>query len=252
MTVSGANSRSFVLTYHSLDASGSPISVAPATFARQMEYLAAAAIPVVPLREVTSRAGAVAITFDDGFANFAEQALPVLSRLGFPATVFAVPGYCGRRNDWPTQSPGIPLLPILSWEGLGEVARAGVEIGAHTMDHPRLTELEPGEAERQMRSSQAILEDRLGKPVRHFAYPYGDVDAGVRRMAGRYFDTACSVELDYIRRGADALSLPRLDAYYLQSPFWFERAGRAEGAGYIWLRRQLRAWRAIGRATRFR
>lgn len=240
-----ANPRSFILTYHSLDESGSPISIAPATFARQMEFLAASATPVVPLTEIMTRPGAVSITFDDGFANFAVHALPVLTRLRLPATVFAVPGYCGRRNDWPTQARGIPLLPIMSWDALKDVSQAGVDIGAHTMDHPRLTQLDDGEADRQIRSSQVVLEDRLGKPVRHFAYPYGDLDTRVRRIAGRYFDTASSVEMDYVTRSSEMLSLPRLDAYYLQSPLWFERAGKTAGAGYVWLRRQLRTVRAM-------
>lgn len=210
-----------------------------------MEFLAVSKTPVVPLSEIGTQAGAVAITFDDGFANFATYALPVLSRFRFPATVFAVPGYCGLHNDWPTQAPGIPILPIMSWEALKDAALAGIDIGAHTMDHPRLTALSDGEADEQIRASQAEIEDRLGKPVRHFAYPYGDLDDRVRRIAGRYFDTASSVDLNYVTGSSDALALPRLDAYYLQSPLWFERAGEPVGAGYIWIRRQLRTVRAL-------
>lgn len=210
-----------------------------------MEFLSASAIPVVPLAEIMTRAGAVAITFDDGFANFTTHALPVLSRFRLPATVFAVSGYCGRRNDWPTQASGIPLLPIMSWDALKDVSLTGIDVGAHTIDHPRLTELKDSEVDWQTRASQAEIENRLGLPVRHFSYPYGDVDARVRRIVGRYFDSASSVELDYVTGSSDVLSLPRLDAYYLKEPVWFERVGQPAGVGYVWIRRQLRTVRAL-------
>ena len=87
--------RSAILTYHSLDESGSVISMPPALFRAQMECLAESPSKVVPLAEICDRPGAVAITFDDGFANFAEYAAPVLERLSLPATVFVVSGFCG-------------------------------------------------------------------------------------------------------------------------------------------------------------
>src|SRR5690348_2083040 len=104
--------RSAVLTYHSLDNSRSVISLPPAVFRDQMEALAGSGTPVVPLSEIHNRPGAVSITFDDGFANIADHALPILQRFSFPATVFVVGGHCGGYNDWPSQPPGIPRLPL--------------------------------------------------------------------------------------------------------------------------------------------
>src|SRR3954470_8233749 len=88
-----------VLTYHSLDESGSVISIRPDVFRRQMQTLAANGVKVVPLEDLFAHPGAVAITFDDGFANLADHALPVLEHLGLPATIFVVSGYCGKRNN---------------------------------------------------------------------------------------------------------------------------------------------------------
>ena len=237
-------SRSFILTYHSLDESGSPISVPPAVFQRQMEFLSGCGMPVVPLGGIRNRPGAVAITFDDGFDNFLTGALPALQKFRLPATVFAVSGYCGRRNDWPTQAPGIPILPLMDWAALRELSRQGIEIGAHTIHHPRLTHLSAGEMEREVSGCQKEIEDRIGKPVRSFAYPYGDSNAETRQIASRHFDAACGVRLGYLESASGPFDLPRLDAYYLREPFWFERLGTPAGWTYIWARRQLRWVRA--------
>src|SRR5689334_22059807 len=109
--------RSCILTYHSLDRSGSVISIQPEVFSRQMAFLAESGTPVVPVSAVRKTTCAVAITFVDGFRNFYEAAFPVLRRYGFAATVFVVSGYCGKRNDWPTQprNSGIPTLDLMAW-----------------------------------------------------------------------------------------------------------------------------------------
>src|SRR5580700_4908300 len=108
--------RSAILTYHSLDDSGSVISTPPVVFRRQMEFLAQSGIPVVPLDQAVARPGSVALSFDDGFGNLADHALPVLEQYHLPATIFVVSRYCGKMNNWPSQpAGGVPQLPLLSW-----------------------------------------------------------------------------------------------------------------------------------------
>src|SRR5262245_6746784 len=109
--------KSAILTYHSLDETGSVISTSPGLFRRQMESLAERQIPVVPLEQIGEAPGAVAITFDDGFRNFLECGLPALLQYRFPATVFVVSGFCGQSNSWP-QFCAVPQLPLMSWSDL--------------------------------------------------------------------------------------------------------------------------------------
>src|SRR5258708_5988741 len=92
-----------ILTYHSLDDSGSVISVSPQVFAEHMRILHELNVKVISLSEVRNLQGAtppgdhcVILTFDDGFQNIYEHGLPILQRYGFPATVFLVTDYCGK------------------------------------------------------------------------------------------------------------------------------------------------------------
>ena len=91
-----------ILTYHSIDSSGSPISIDAQSFQRHVDFLASSKLKVVPLSEIVSDSveDALAITFDDGVVNFAAQAWPRLRDRGLPATLFVVTGRVGKDNAW--------------------------------------------------------------------------------------------------------------------------------------------------------
>jgi peptidoglycan/xylan/chitin deacetylase (PgdA/CDA1 family) len=99
---------------------------------------------------------------------------------------------------------------IAGWEDLRELDPRVVTIGAHTLTHPILTTLPPAEAEQEIAGSQRVLQARLHRPVRLFAYPNGDVDRAVHGIVRRYFDAAVSVEQGYVEPGCDPFMLPRV------------------------------------------
>ena len=237
--------RSAILTYHSLDASGSVISIHPSVFRKHLEALRSARIPVVPLTEVLARPGALALTFDDGFRNFHEAALPLLQEFGYPATVFVVTGYCGRANDWPSQPSDVPYLDLMSWSELRECLRYGVTIGAHTVTHPRLTFLDSSEAAAEIARSRKTIEQRLGIAVREFSYPYGECNPALEEIAGRHFEIACGTTPGWVTPHTPRRHLPRIDAYYVRNPFWIERLATSTGSAYIAARRGLRDLRRM-------
>src|SRR5262245_52155952 len=130
-----------ILSYHSIDESGSVISTRPERFARQMGWLAEHGYQSMTVSELLAMYGAgqrarpqkpVVITFDDGFRNVHTVAAPILQRFGFRATVFVTVNYCGGRNDWPTQSVSVPRGSLLDWDEIRALSRSGMEIGAHT------------------------------------------------------------------------------------------------------------------------
>jgi peptidoglycan/xylan/chitin deacetylase (PgdA/CDA1 family) len=236
---------SVVLCYHSVDPSGSVISVSPAEFRRHMDALAASGRPIVTLSDVMRRPGAIAITFDDAFRNFYQVAFPILQERRFPATVFTVSGHTGGKNNWSTQPPGIPLFDLMTWTEVQEVARHGVEVGAHTVTHPHLPNLAPQKALCEMQECQDEISHRIGQPVKNFAYPYGDCDSTVRSMASGLFEASCGTRLDFLRTDSDRAELSRIDAYYVRDLKLFQKVIQGNGGTYIRNRRTLRQLRAM-------
>lgn len=113
----------------------------------------------------------VVLTFDDGCSKFYDTTFPILDKYGFPATIYPVAGYLGRLATWGTFKN--PDLQILSASQLVELNKLGVEIGGHTLDHVKLTEVSEAEALEQVQGCKDSLEQLLGVRVNSFAYPHG-------------------------------------------------------------------------------
>jgi peptidoglycan/xylan/chitin deacetylase (PgdA/CDA1 family) len=233
-----------ILTYHSLDESGSVTSVRPRFFREHMYSLAKRGFVGISLSDLLDGwdssgklpARPVVLTFDDGFANLLEYAAPLLSELGFRATIFAISGRCGQTNDWPDQAPGIPRLPLLSWSELAQMAAAGFEVGAHSVTHRPLTEISAAEAEREIVESKATIEKQLGRPVRTFAYPFGMFTRVHYEIVRQHFRAACSTKLDKAKPADDRYRLPRLEIYYLRHPALFQLFETLPGEAYLHVR----------------
>jgi peptidoglycan/xylan/chitin deacetylase (PgdA/CDA1 family) len=233
-----------ILTYHSIDDSGSVISIPGEVFRLHMSMLRDSGTPVVPLDQLHTTPGSIAITFDDGFRNFLHGALPVLRHHGFPATVFVVADYCGKRNDWPSQPPGIPALDLMDWAELREIVRHGISLGGHSATHPRLTAVSDDRLRRELVASRAKIEDRTGVALTAFSYPYGESDEHVRRQVAREYRIACGTTLRFLQPNDNPLDLPRVDAFYLQNPWTMRNLLGPGGRAYIRARGWMRSARA--------
>jgi peptidoglycan/xylan/chitin deacetylase (PgdA/CDA1 family) len=236
-----------ILTYHSVDDSASPISVDRAAFREHVAFLASGRVRVLDIAALLTappETEAVALTFDDGFANFATEAWPRLRDHGLPATVFVVSGHAGGTNAWGGGAqPGIPTLPLLDWDALGRLAEEGVTLGAHSRTHPDLRRALDDALVDEVAGSAETIHARTGRRPEVFAYPYGLLDARVEQAASGY-RYACTTELRPLRGGESPRRLPRLDAYYLRGRGAIARWGSATLAGWLRFRAAARGLRA--------
>jgi peptidoglycan/xylan/chitin deacetylase (PgdA/CDA1 family) len=233
-----------IFTYHSIDDSGSPISVSPDAFRAHVRWLAASEVKVVPLARIVEHddsADAVAITFDDGFQNFHVHAAPLLRELRMPATVFVVADHVGRDNAWkdaPASGPNVPRLALMSWDAVGQAREVGVEIGAHTRRHRDLATVRGADLEDEVAGCVERIAAEIGERPTSFAYPYGSVSDDVVTVVRDVFQRACTTELRFLSPADDVALLPRLDMFYFRDPGQLESWGSSAFRRRVWLRAQ--------------
>ena len=164
-----------ILYYHSVPSNKRP------NFARQMAMLAQYA-QVVPAdwRDKTDPARySVAITFDDAFTSVIDNALPELALHDFPCTIFVPSGVLGRNPDWAMEGNADRSEVVIDAARLRQLRSPLVAIGAHSVSHPRLTRIAPGQARDEIEGSRTALAELTGGSVTLFAFPYGDHDTNI-------------------------------------------------------------------------
>jgi peptidoglycan/xylan/chitin deacetylase (PgdA/CDA1 family) len=188
------SSRVPILCYHTVeDGWTSSLSLEPDAFDAHCRWLAEHR-EVVDLATATAALDrrdrlpgrTVALTFDDGLSGLYHHAMPILVRHRLPATIFVVAETllpAGRPVDWGDGDP--PPLEPLTLDQIREMAEAGISFGSHSFAHHDLTTLGLEACTDDLRRSREVLEDLLGGPVPHLAYPRGRHDADVRTAAER-------------------------------------------------------------------
>jgi peptidoglycan/xylan/chitin deacetylase (PgdA/CDA1 family) len=205
-----------------------PFCVGIERFAQQMRWLADHDL-AVSLEDVEEflhggrelRDGGVLVTIDDGFESVYTHALPILQGHGIPAVAYVSAGLIG------TSSSGEQPERYMAWSELSALREAGVTVGSHAHTHRSLGRLEPSEVRDEAARSRQVLEDRLGRPVTSFAYPFGtpshyNAQTG-RILAEVGYTTAFVSTHGCIGRGDDPIRLPRI---------------KVEGGERIWMFRR--------------
>jgi peptidoglycan/xylan/chitin deacetylase (PgdA/CDA1 family) len=204
-----------ILLYHRVADDGDPLAVTPRSFRAQMDRLAADGFRVVNLAESLELLDAgplpprtIGLTFDDGFADVRDEALPVLARHGFRATVFIATGVTDGRLSfsWYDRQPS-----VLGWDDVLQLDRDGtLSFEAHTVSHPNLLSVDEATAAAEITESRRELESRLDRPVTTFAYPAGLFGERERRLvAAAGYSAAVSCEPGVNLRDSDRFALRR-------------------------------------------
>ncbi|GIH77911.1 polysaccharide deacetylase family protein [Planobispora longispora] len=253
-----------ILMYHSISdrptAGTEPLAVRPSAFADQLSYLKESGFTPLTVADLVASLHRnngrsiperpVVVTFDDGYEDFHSQALPVLERHDFPATVFLTSGWV---SDAGKDAAGRPLDRTLSWSQAREAVSCGIEFGGHSHSHPQLDQLPDDRLRQELRRNKALLEDRLGVPVATMAYPYGYSSARVRREVRRAgYWAACAVNNAIAADRHDVLAMPRLTVTDGTSMAKFRRAVEGDRVPLIYMReRLLTRGYAVVRRTRY-
>lgn len=220
----------WVLMYHSVSSCADDpyrITVSPYRLDRQLRWLRDRGLSGVSVGELLrARAagrgeGLVGLTFDDGYADFVDTALPLLRRHGCTATVFVLPGRLGGDNAWDELGPRKPLL---SADGIRTAADEGMEVGSHGLLHTDLTTADDATLERETRHSRTLLSDITGTVPDGFCYPYGTVDArAVDAVRAAGYGYACAIDPGALT-GVHALPRVHIDASDTSVRMFLKRA----------------------------
>ena len=209
-----------VLMYHSVSdapaAATGALSVRPAMFAAQLRHLRNHGFSGLTFGELCQRrrsgqplpARPIVLTFDDGYADLIEAAVPIMIEQGFPATVFVTTGWLRGAARYVS---GTPPDRMLSWGQVTQLSSAGLEIAAHSHSHPQLDQISEPRLRVELAGSRRLLEDRLGHPVCSLAYPYGYSSKRVRAVAREIGYLQAAVVANAVAQSAcDHFAVPRL------------------------------------------
>jgi peptidoglycan/xylan/chitin deacetylase (PgdA/CDA1 family) len=217
-----SNHRIPILMYHSLSRHAQPrfrkYALSPARFAEQMAYLARQHYETFTVSQyVKSRTTniplpdrAAVLTFDDGFADFFEEALPVLKHYGIVATIYISTAFVNGTSHFLQREQETDRL-MLTWEQLIEISASGIECGAHSHRHLQLDVVPMNIARSEITYCKEILEEKLNQTITSFAYPYGYYRPAVQnlvRQAG--YLSACAVRYAMSSPTDDIFALSRL------------------------------------------
>lgn len=211
-----------ILMYHRIAADGPPellpYRLDPAAFERQLAYLQRYGYSTVKVDDIWRFNSAssprmhgkwIALTFDDGYQDFADVAWPLLQRYGFTATVFVPTDHVGGRAEWDREF-GEPA-PLMGWDTIRRLAKEGVSFGSHGGSHRRLPLLAAADLASEVRRPRQLLTEQLGTSPHGFCYPYAEFDSATMRAvkeAGYNYAVAGSDSGDM---AAHSFALPRIE-----------------------------------------
>ena len=211
-----------VLAYHRVTPSPEPalarFAVDPTAFGSQMAWLRAEGWSPISLAEFEAHVWdcaplperPVLLTFDDGYRDFATNAMAVLEEFGVPAAVFLPTAHVGGHSVWDARFG--PPVPLMGWAEIEALAGRGIAFAAHGRSHVRLTALSHSDLISELVEPPREIAARLGTPVTAMAYPYGAADEAVARsLWWTGARLGFTMEGRRWRRSDNAMFIPRLE-----------------------------------------
>ncbi|NOH29016.1 polysaccharide deacetylase family protein [Vibrio mediterranei] len=170
----------------------------------------------------------IMLTVDDGYADNLELMLPVLQKYNFKAVVYVVTGETFNRWDVENAENPEKSVNLMNAEQVKQLADSGlVEIGGHTLTHPRLSQLSKEQQQHEIQENKKTLETILGKPLTSFAYPFGDHNNDSKQLAKEAgYDFAVATDSGPLRFHQDRYQIRRIAIFPKTDVFGFWRKVR--------------------------
>ncbi|HUV35581.1 MAG TPA: polysaccharide deacetylase family protein [Patescibacteria group bacterium] len=159
----------------------------------------------------------VLLTFDDGYRELLDGAVPILERRGIPALIFLISDFVGRENEWELRLPG-RRFRHLDWDEIRDLAGRGFTFGSHTCTHRDLRRLPTAAVRTELLSSKRAIEGHVAAPVRSLSYPFGLTTPAIAREASRAgYRAAFSMYPPAPNRRIERYNLRREGVYVIDS-----------------------------------
>jgi peptidoglycan/xylan/chitin deacetylase (PgdA/CDA1 family) len=213
-----------ILMYHGISPASviscCPWAISSSTFVSNLEFLKSGGYHPLTVSELVSllfdKKGPlpvkpVVLTFDDGLADFFTEALPILDKFGYPATLYIPTSCVSQTCTWFKPSVGTPPPMMLSWSQIRQISDHGVECGSHGHSHVELDILPAKRIQEEIRISKDILEQHLQRSVGSISYPYGVSSAILRKIVKQAgFTSGCAVKHAMMTHSDDRYALARI------------------------------------------
>ena len=202
-----------VLVYHSINNDKSNLSLEIDYFEKQINFLNKSGFKTISFDEIDrNKKKQIIITFDDGYKDVGQFALPILKKYNFKATCFLVSNLIGKKNSWDSLRDDFISKDLMNTDDINEWISNGMFIGSHSHNHKDLTKLNKIDLENDLDFSKKTLEDKFGQSVDNFCYPFGKVNKSVYNVVEKKFKRAVTINRSrYETNKHNLLLIPRID-----------------------------------------
>lgn len=204
-----------VLLYHSISNDNSPMSLNINFFENQMRYLKNNGFETVDFNEIDPNLKSkkqIIITFDDGYKDILNNALPILKKYNFKATSFFVTNLIGQNNSWDVKKKSYKKKEIMNPSDILQWISSGMHIGSHSHNHVDLTKISEEKLLYELEFSKKFLEDKFNNKNNIFCYPYGKVNENVHYHTKKFYSKAVTTNRSrYSLKRHNTHLIPRID-----------------------------------------
>lgn len=186
-----------ILMYHSVGQSLNSLSVNVNNFEKQMNFMKKNNYKTISfnnLKNLDKGSKYFILTFDDGYEDVYDNALPIMKKFGFHSTCYFVTDLIGEYNIWDSHLDNFNKLKLMNIEKIRSWLNNGMNIGSHTATHDNLTKIDSFKKKVQIEKPKKFFKDIFSINVDNFSYPFGKYDNESLDLVKQYYDYAVTTK----------------------------------------------------------